>query len=80
MVKINGVNGFAFIREILWCELSKKALYSLEVHLIDSWKAHPLVIVDADDCLSYEPQKSKARRIYATPHDHEHAALMLQAA
>ena len=79
MVKVKGVNGHAFVKEIIWCALTKKAIMSINLTLYGDMREAQQVIVDIDDVSLFHSQKSKTARIYATPDDHEHAALMMQA-
>ena len=80
MVKVKGVNGHAFVKEIIWCALTKKAVMSISLTLYGDMREAQQVIVEPDDVSLFHSQKSRAVRIYTTPDDHEHAALMLQAA
>lgn len=80
MVKVKGVNGHAFVKEIIWCAVSKRAVFNVEIYLYGEFKAPPMLIVEPDDCTLYKAKTSRASKIYATPYEHEHAALMLQAA
>ena len=78
MVKIKGINGFGFVKEIIWCASSKKCVMSVSVTLHDYLREAQDVIVDPDDVSLFHSKPSKATRIYATADDHKHAALMMQ--
>ena len=78
MVKIKGVHGFGFVKEIIWCALSQKCVMSVSVTLHGDMRAAQDVLVDPSEVSLFHSEKSKATRIYATPDDHNHAALMMQ--
>lgn len=80
MVRIQGVNGFGFVKEIIWCAITKKCVFSVEVYLNGSLEIAPFLILDPDDCALFHSENSTASKIYAKSCDHEHAALMMREA
>lgn len=79
MVRIKGVNGFGFVKEIIYCSQSFKTLFAVNVQINGVYKENELVLLDCEDCELYRADSSKARRIYAHPLDHQfYASLMAE--
>lgn len=80
MVRVSGVHGFGFVKELIWCVQSGKCVFLVEMTLLNTLKDAEAVILDPSDCRPYHSQPSNASKVYAHADDHLHAAMELIAA
>lgn len=79
MVKINGINGFGFVKEVVYCQPSNKTVLLVNVTLHNVMQAAELVTLDPSDVTLYHAEKSTAKRAFNTPDEHEFIALKMAA-
>lgn len=79
MLRINGVNGFGFLKEVIYFKDSKITLFWVEVYQIDKNESPQFVHLMPDDCEKYHAIPSTAKSIFASPDEHEHAFLRMAA-
>lgn len=80
MIRIRGINGYGFVKEIIYASQSLKTVFSVELIQRGEIKANEMVLLDPEDCELYRADSTKHARIYAHPDDHYHAALMMREA
>lgn len=79
MVKINGINGFGFVKEVVYCQPSNKTVLLVNVTLHNVMQEAELVTLDPLDVTLYHAEKSTAKRVLNTPAEHEFIALKMAA-
>lgn len=79
MVRVAGVSGFGFVKELIWCVNSQKCVLSVLVTVLGSDKQDELMLLDTSDCSLYHSEKSTAKKVYASPQEHEFYALEMAA-
>ena len=78
MVKIKGINGFGFVKQVIWFPASKNCVMLVSVYFHDSLQEAQDLPFDANHVSLLHSKPCNAERIYADPDDHKHAALMMQ--
>lgn len=79
MVRVNGVHGFGFVKEIIWCAGSNKCVFLVLLTLHGSDKEAELMALCPSDCSLYHSEKSTSKKVYAHADEHEFYALEMAA-
>lgn len=79
MVRIKGVQGFGFVKEVIFCQPSNTCVLLVNVTQFGLMQEAELVTLDPLDVTLYHAEKSTAKHVLNSPDEHEFAALRMAA-